>query len=51
MFAVFVGIYLSAELGTGSGAMIALVAALMFAAVTITNITFKAFFLARENVN
>jgi len=51
MFAVFVGIYLSAELGTGSGAMIALVAALMFAAVTITKITFKAFFLARENVN
>ena len=48
---VFLGIYLSAELGTGSGSMIALVAALVFATVTVSKLTYKTFFLSKENVN
>jgi zinc transport system permease protein len=48
---VFLGIYFSAELGTGSGSMIALVAALVFATVTVSKLTYKTFFLSKENVN
>lgn len=38
---VFFGLYFSAELDTGSGAMIALVAAVIFAIVTILKLSFK----------
>ena len=48
---VFLGIYLSAELGTGSGSMIALIAALVFAVVTVSKLSYKKFFLSKENVN
>ena len=40
---VFLGLYFSAELNTGSGAMIALVAAVIFAIVTILKFSFKDF--------
>ena len=40
---VFFGLYFSAELDTGSGAMIALVAAVIFAIVTILKFSFKDF--------
>ncbi|MEC7502854.1 MAG: metal ABC transporter permease [Candidatus Thermoplasmatota archaeon] len=40
---VFFGLYFSAELDTGSGAMIALVAAVIFAIVTILKFSFKHF--------
>ncbi len=48
---VFLGIYLSAELGTGSGSMIALIAALVFATVTVSKLTYKALVLSKDNVN
>jgi ABC-type Mn2+/Zn2+ transport system permease subunit len=48
---VFLGIYFSAELGTGSGSMIALVAALLFTTVTVSKLAYKSLFLAKENVN
>lgn len=44
--AVFLGLYFSAELDTGSGAMIALVAAVIFAIVAILKLSFKDFELA-----
>ena len=43
---VFLGLYFSAELDTGSGAMIALVAAVIFAIVAILKLSFKDFELA-----
>jgi ABC-type Mn2+/Zn2+ transport system permease subunit len=48
---VFLGIYFSAELGTGSGSMIALVAALLFTTVTVSKLAYKSLFLAKENAN
>ncbi|NBR90783.1 MAG: hypothetical protein EBS68_12890 [Rhodobacteraceae bacterium] len=48
---VMVGLYFSAELGTGSGSMIALVSAILFASVgTVTTIR-KSVFLRAENMN
>ena len=44
--AVFLGLYFSAELDTGSGAMIALVAAVIFAIVAILKLSFKDYELA-----
>lgn len=44
--AVFLGLYFSAELDTGSGAMIALVSAVIFAIVAILKLSFKDFELA-----
>lgn len=46
---VFGGIYLSAEIGGGSGAMIALLAAVLFAVVTITKSTVNLF--SNKNLN
>jgi ABC-type Mn2+/Zn2+ transport system permease subunit len=51
MLAVGLGIYLSAEEGTGSGAMIALVAASVFGVVATTKLLIRGVFLARENLN
>ena len=51
LLSVSVGIYLSAELGTGSGAMIALVAAVIFAAVTLNKLFVNGFVRSDENLN
>jgi zinc transport system permease protein len=48
---VMVGLYFSAELGTGSGSMIALVSALLFAAVGTVTTVRKSIFLRSENMN
>ena len=51
LLSVSVGIYLSAELGTGSGAMIALIAAAIFAAVTLNKLFVNGFVRSDENLN
>ena len=51
LFAVGLGIYLSAEEGTGSGAMIALVAASVFGIVAIAKLLIRGVFFAQENLN
>ena len=48
---VFIGLYLSAEYDSGSGAMIALVAASIFAAVAIIQIVWKTIIRPSENWN
>ncbi|RJU90023.1 MAG: metal ABC transporter permease [Candidatus Poseidoniales archaeon] len=48
---VFLGLYLSAELDTGSGAMIALVAALIFAVVAVSQIFIRVLLQPSENYN
>lgn len=48
---VLLGLYLSAELNTGSGSMIALVAAIIFATVAIFKIVIKAMIQPTDNVN
>ena len=51
LLSVSVGIYLSAELGTGSGAMIALIAATIFAAVTLNKLFVNGVVRSDENLN
>jgi ABC-type Mn2+/Zn2+ transport system permease subunit len=48
---VFLGLYLSAEYDSGSGAMIALVAASIFAAVAIMQIVWKTIIRPSDNWN
>ena len=48
---VLLGLYLSAELDTGSGAMIALVAALIFAVVAVSQIFIRVLLQPSENYN
>ena len=48
---VFGGLYLSAELDTGSGAMIALVAAIIFGTVAISQTIIKTFAKPMDNQN
>ncbi len=48
---VMVGLYFSAELGTGSGSMIALVSAVLFAAVGTVTTVRKSVFLRAQNMN
>ena len=48
---VMVGLYFSAELGTGSGSMIALVSAIVFATVGTLTTVRKSVFLRAENMN
>ena len=48
---VMVGLYFSAELGTGSGSMIALVSAIVFATVGTVTTVRKSVFLRAENMN
>lgn len=48
---VFLGLYLSAELDTGSGAMIGLVAAVIFAVVAVSQILIRAFIKSGDNYN
>ena len=47
---VLLGLYLSAELETGSGSMIALVAAMIFATVAIVQALYKTFISPSENL-
>ena len=49
-FSVLVGLYLSAELNTGSGSMIALVAALIFAVVAIFTTLVRSLFNPSKNL-
>jgi len=49
--AVFGGLYLSAELDTGGGSMIALFAATIFAIVAIVQLTIKNVIKSKENIN
>ena len=51
LLSVSVGIYLSAELGTGSGAMIALIAATIFAVVTLNKLFMNGVVRSDENLN
>ena len=51
LLSVSLGIYFSAELGTGSGAMIALVAALTFAVVTLNKLFVNGVLKSGENLN
>ena len=46
---VLIGLYFSSEMGTGSGTMIAVVAALIFAIVLISNSTFQFFLRPKDN--
>lgn len=48
---VFLGLYYSAELETGSGSMIAFVAAIIFGSVAIFQFSIKPLFFASENIN
>ena len=48
---VIMGLYLSAEYDTGSGSMIALVAAILFAIVAITQVVVRSFIQSDENLN
>lgn len=48
---VFIGLYFSAELGTGSGSMIALVSAIIFASVGLFTTVQKRIILRNENMN
>ncbi len=49
LLSVIGGLYLSSELGTGSGSMIALFAATVFAIVTITKVTANRFYNNNDN--
>ena len=51
LLSVSLGIYFSAELGTGSGAMIALIAALTFAVVTLSKLFVNGVLNSGENLN
>ena len=51
LLSVSLGIYYSAELSTGSGAMIALVAALVFAFVTIAQTVYRGIIQPDDNLN
>ena len=51
LLSVSSGIYFSAELGTGSGAMIALVAAVIFAVVATSKAVYSGFIRSNENFN
>ena len=51
LMSVFIGLYFSAELGTGSGSMIALVSALIFASVGLFTTVQKRIILRNENMN
>ena len=51
LLSVSSGIYFSAELGTGSGAMIALVAAIIFAVVATSKAVYSGFIRSNENFN
>jgi len=51
LLSVLIGLYFSAELDAGSGSMIALVAALIFATVAVGQIVFRAVFRPSDNVN
>ena len=51
LMSVFIGLYFSAELGTGSGSMIAFVSAIIFASVGLITSVQKQFFLRKENMN
>ena len=46
---VLIGLYFSSEMGTGSGTMIAVVAALIFAIVLISNSAFQFFLRPKDN--
>jgi len=45
------GLYLSAEYDTGSGSMIALVAAVLFAIVAVGQVVIRSFIQSDENLN
>lgn len=51
LMSVFIGLYFSAELGTGSGSMIALVSAIIFASVGLLTTVQKRIILRNENMN
>ena len=51
LMSVFIGLYFSAELGTGSGSMIALVSAIIFASVGFFTTVQKRIILRNENMN
>ena len=51
LLSVSLGIYFSAELGTGSGAMIALIAAVTFAVVTLNKLFVNGVLKSGENLN
>ncbi len=51
LMSVCIGLYFSAELGTGSGSMIAFVSAIIFASVGLITSVQKQFFLRKENMN
>ncbi|MEL0267396.1 MAG: metal ABC transporter permease, partial [Candidatus Poseidoniales archaeon] len=51
LMSVFIGLYFSAELGTGSGSMIALVSAIIFASVGLFTTVQKRIILRNENMN
>jgi len=48
---VILGLYLSAEYDTGSGSMIALVAAVLFAIVAVGQVVIRSFIQSDENLN
>ena len=50
LVSVLLGLYFSAELDTGSGAMVALVAALIFAVVAVCTTTFKQLIKSDDNL-
>ena len=50
LLAVFLGLYLSSELDTGSGSMIALVAAGIFAVVAITKVVIRSLLQPADNI-
>jgi len=51
LMSVIIGLYFSAELGTGSGSMIALVSAIIFASVGLITTVQKQVFHRNENMN
>ena len=51
LMSVIIGLYFSAELGTGSGSMIALVSAIIFASVGLITTVQKQIFHRNENMN
>ena len=51
LLSVLIGLYFSAEMDTGSGSMIALVAALIFATVAVGQIVFRAVFHPGDNAS
>lgn len=51
LLSVFIGLYLSSELGTGSGSMIALVAAGIFATVAVAKVVITSLLQPEKNLN